>query len=208
MAEPVLNNVVEFTVSELSAALKRTVEDAYGYVRVRGEVSGFKGPHSSGHCYFALKDENARIEAVIWRATYSRMTAGRGEGCVDLPQCYTREPKRERMNFRQRKCFWHHRSQPIEIALWPRDLRAGKHRAVGHFDGAAVAHRARSMRCAEQLVSYRRVNCGDQRTAVLRQRNGNGPVCASGDIGTRSIDRVNDPRKRPVVVDRLIMRFF
>ena len=43
MAEAALNNVVEWTVSELSAALKRTVEDAYGFVRVRGEISGFKG---------------------------------------------------------------------------------------------------------------------------------------------------------------------
>src|SRR5215471_13910476 len=62
-AEPLLN-APEFTVSELSAALKRTVEDAYGHVRVRGEISGFRGPHSSGHCYFALKDESARIEAL------------------------------------------------------------------------------------------------------------------------------------------------
>jgi len=42
-------NVGEYTVSEISAALKRTVEDTYGYVRVRGEISGFKGAHSSGH---------------------------------------------------------------------------------------------------------------------------------------------------------------
>ena len=48
MAEPALNNLVEWTVSELSAALKRTVEDAYGFVRVRGEVSGFKGASPSG----------------------------------------------------------------------------------------------------------------------------------------------------------------
>ena len=44
MAEPALDNVVEWSVTELSAALRRTVEDAYGYVRVRGEISGFKGP--------------------------------------------------------------------------------------------------------------------------------------------------------------------
>ena len=49
-------NVAEYTVSELSAALKRTLEDAYGYVRVRGELSGFKRA-GSGHCYFALKDD-------------------------------------------------------------------------------------------------------------------------------------------------------
>src|SRR5688572_16912490 len=71
-AEPLLN-APEFTVSELSSALKRTVEDAYGHVRVRGEISGFRGPHSSGHCYFALKDQTAKIEAVIWKGTHGRM---------------------------------------------------------------------------------------------------------------------------------------
>ena len=80
MAEPAFDNVVEWTVSELSAALRRTVEDAYGYVRVRGEISGFKGPHSSGHVYFALKDENARLEAVIWKGTYGRMRVKPEEG--------------------------------------------------------------------------------------------------------------------------------
>src|SRR6266571_2515832 len=60
-----LINAPEFTVSELSSALRRTVEDAYGHVRVRGEISGFRGPHSSGHCYFALKDDSAKIEAVM-----------------------------------------------------------------------------------------------------------------------------------------------
>src|SRR6186997_2108076 len=66
-------NVAEFTVSELSAALKRTVEDTYGYVRVRGEISGYKGPHSSGHVYFALKDQSAKIDGVIWKGVFGRM---------------------------------------------------------------------------------------------------------------------------------------
>jgi exodeoxyribonuclease VII large subunit len=66
-------NLVEYTVSELAFALRRTVEETYGLVRLRGEISGFKGPHSSGHCYFSLKDENACIEAVIWRSTYLRL---------------------------------------------------------------------------------------------------------------------------------------
>src|SRR5262249_43232007 len=73
MTEAPRINIVEFTVSELSAALRRTVEDAYGFVRVRGEISGYRGPHTSGHAYFALKDEGARIEAVIWRTTFGRM---------------------------------------------------------------------------------------------------------------------------------------
>src|SRR2546428_5371762 len=75
-----LINAPEFTVAELSSALKRTVEDAYGHVRVRGEISGFRGPHSSGHCYFALKDEAARIEAVIWKFAHARMRFKPQEG--------------------------------------------------------------------------------------------------------------------------------
>src|SRR5215510_14303013 len=75
-----LANAPEFTVSELSNALKRTVEDAYGRVRVRGEISGFRGPHSSGHCYFALKDENAKIDAVIWKFNHARMRFKPQEG--------------------------------------------------------------------------------------------------------------------------------
>src|SRR6202162_897490 len=77
--EPLIN-APEFTVSELSSALKRTVEDAYGLVRVRGEISGFRGPHSSGHCYFALKDEGAKIDAVIWKGAFSRMRIKPEEG--------------------------------------------------------------------------------------------------------------------------------
>jgi hypothetical protein len=56
------------------------VEDAYGHVRVRGEISGFRGPHSSGHCYFALKDESAKIEAVIWKTAHARMRFKPQEG--------------------------------------------------------------------------------------------------------------------------------
>src|SRR5262245_18924489 len=62
-------NLPEYSVSELSGAIKRTLEGAYGYVRLRGEISGFRGAHSSGHCYFGLKDDKAKIEAVIWRTT-------------------------------------------------------------------------------------------------------------------------------------------
>src|SRR6478672_7831004 len=80
MTEQGLNNVVEWTVSELSSALKRTVEDAYGYVRVRGEVSGFKGSSPSGHVYFRLKDEKAVLEAVIWKGTFGRMRVRPEEG--------------------------------------------------------------------------------------------------------------------------------
>jgi len=62
------DNSPALSVSELSGALKRTIENAFGQVRVRGEISGFKR-HASGHCYFTLKDENACIDAVIWRTS-------------------------------------------------------------------------------------------------------------------------------------------
>ncbi|NGN40357.1 exodeoxyribonuclease VII large subunit [Mesorhizobium sp. CGMCC 1.15528] len=73
-------NAAEYTVSEISGALKRTVEDAFGNVRVRGEISGYRGPHSSGHAYFSLKDDRARIEAVVWKGTMGRLKFRPEEG--------------------------------------------------------------------------------------------------------------------------------
>src|SRR5438552_2862215 len=66
------SNLPEYTVSELSLALKRSIEDGFGQVRVRGEISGFKRP-GSGHCYFALKDADAVLDAVCWRMTAIRL---------------------------------------------------------------------------------------------------------------------------------------
>ena len=65
-------NVPEYTVSELSHALKRTVEGAFERVRVRGEISGFKR-HGSGHLYFALKDMDAVLDAVCWRGQAGKL---------------------------------------------------------------------------------------------------------------------------------------
>src|SRR4051794_5587045 len=62
------DNSPALSVTELAGALKRTIENAFGQVRVRGEISGFKR-HASGHCYFTLKDDNACIDAVIWRSS-------------------------------------------------------------------------------------------------------------------------------------------
>ena len=58
MSDAAISNLPEFSVTELSAALKRAVEDQFAFVRVRGEISGLKF-HSSGHVYFDLKDEKA-----------------------------------------------------------------------------------------------------------------------------------------------------
>jgi exodeoxyribonuclease VII large subunit len=75
-----VSNAPEWSVSELSQALKRTVEDAFGYVKVRGEISGFRGQHSSGHAYFTLKDEGAKIDAVIWKSAFARLKLRPQEG--------------------------------------------------------------------------------------------------------------------------------
>lgn len=72
ISPPAPGNLPEYSVSELSQALKRTVEETYSYVRVRGEISGFKRA-ASGHLYLALKDESAVLDAVCWRGTAGRL---------------------------------------------------------------------------------------------------------------------------------------
>lgn len=74
------HNQPVYTVSEISAAVKRVLEDHFGVVRLKGEVSGWKGPHSSGHAYFSLKDENAVIGAVCWRGTLAKLQHRPEEG--------------------------------------------------------------------------------------------------------------------------------
>lgn len=78
--ESAANNAHEFSVSEISFALKRTVEETFGHVRVRGEITGYRGPHSSGHCYFGLKDDKARIDAVVWRGAFQKLRFKPEEG--------------------------------------------------------------------------------------------------------------------------------
>jgi exodeoxyribonuclease VII large subunit len=67
-----VSNVPEFSVSELSFALKRQLEGAFPRVRVRGEISQPSFPRS-GHCYFRIKDENAVIDAVCWKTVVPRL---------------------------------------------------------------------------------------------------------------------------------------
>jgi exodeoxyribonuclease VII large subunit len=71
-AAPARSNLAEYTVSEIAQALRRSIEENFGYVRVRGEVSGARR-HSSGHWYFALKDTEAVLDAVCWRLTALRL---------------------------------------------------------------------------------------------------------------------------------------
>lgn len=66
------SNLPEISVSDLSQRLKRTVEDAFGLVRVRGEIGECK-LHSSGHLYLSLKDDAAVLAAVCWRGQVSKL---------------------------------------------------------------------------------------------------------------------------------------
>lgn len=66
------HNQFAYSVSEISFALKRVVEDNFGQVRVRGEISGWKVA-TSGHAYLKLKDDGAVIDAVCWKGVLGRM---------------------------------------------------------------------------------------------------------------------------------------
>ena len=67
-------NAQAYSVSELAFALKRTIEDAYGFVRLRGEISKVTR-HASGHIYLSIKDDKAVIDGVVWKGSV------RGLGC-------------------------------------------------------------------------------------------------------------------------------
>ncbi|MEX2649843.1 MAG: exodeoxyribonuclease VII large subunit [Alphaproteobacteria bacterium] len=81
MAEAPITNIPEYTVGELSVALRQTVEATFGRVRVRGEISGFKR-HTSGHLYFALKDQigKAVLDAACFRNIAQRLAVRPEEG--------------------------------------------------------------------------------------------------------------------------------
>lgn len=65
-------NVPEYSVAEISGAIRQTLESTFGRIRVRGEITEFKR-YSSGHLYFSLKDEGGKISGVVWRGSVSRL---------------------------------------------------------------------------------------------------------------------------------------
>ena len=66
------DNAPALSISEISQLLKRTVEDRFGFVRVRGELSGVKRA-ASGHLYLSLKDENAKLDGLMWRGGVQKL---------------------------------------------------------------------------------------------------------------------------------------
>jgi exodeoxyribonuclease VII large subunit len=73
------DNLAPLSVTELSSQLKRTVEDRFGHVRLRGEISGWKRA-ASGHAYLALKDDGALIDGVMWKGTTGRLAFAPEDG--------------------------------------------------------------------------------------------------------------------------------
>ena len=69
---PAQSNIPEYTVSEISGAVRRTLEGGFGRVRVRGEITELK-KYPSGHIYLSLKDEGARMSAVVWKSAVPRL---------------------------------------------------------------------------------------------------------------------------------------
>lgn len=68
-----VHNQPEYSVSEIAGHVKRMVEETFGFVRVRGEISKASVNASSGHCYLSLKDDKAVLDAVIWKGTMSKL---------------------------------------------------------------------------------------------------------------------------------------
>jgi exodeoxyribonuclease VII large subunit len=66
------DNAAPLSITEISQLLKRTVEDRFGFVKLRGELSGVKRA-ASGHFYCSLKDEGAVIDGVMWRGNADRL---------------------------------------------------------------------------------------------------------------------------------------
>lgn len=73
------SNLPEFTVTQIAGGIKKTLEETYGRVRIRGEISQPK-LHSSGHLYLSLKDEGALIDAVCWKGSVSKLSVKPAEG--------------------------------------------------------------------------------------------------------------------------------
>src|ERR1044071_6024438 len=81
-AESEASNARPYAVSELAFALKRTLEDAYGFVRLRAELSKVTH-HSNGHIYLTLKDDRAAIDGVVWK-TQARYLSVRPEQGLEV----------------------------------------------------------------------------------------------------------------------------
>src|SRR3546814_21044304 len=87
---PTAGNVPEYSVTELSLRLKRNIEETFGWVRVRGEISGFKRA-ASGHLYFSLKDADSVLDGVCWKGSAARLGIRPEDGMEEIGRASCRE---------------------------------------------------------------------------------------------------------------------
>lgn len=73
-------NKQEYSVSEISNSIKKILQGNFSNIKIRGEISGYKGQYSSGHAYFALKEKDAKIDAVIWKTVFNNLRFQPQEG--------------------------------------------------------------------------------------------------------------------------------
>ena len=108
-------NARPYSVSELAFALKRTLEDAYGFVRLRGELSKVTH-HSNGHVYLTLKDERSAIDGVVWKGQVRGLSVRPEQGLevIVTGQTTTRQGQRSRMRCRMSRI-----TAPVGLVITP-----------------------------------------------------------------------------------------
>ena len=170
IAAPARSNLAEYTVSELSQALKRSIEDDFGYVRVRGEISGFKR-HGSGHCYFALKDADAVLDAVCWRMTAIRLGIKPEDGmevvCTGRLTTYPGRSKYQLIVERDR-ARRHRRAAQAARGAAPAARRRGPVRRRAQEEAAVSAGGHRHRHLADRARSFA-TSCTGSPTAFPRR---------------------------------------
>lgn len=70
----------EYSVSEISLNIKKLLNNNFNNVKIRGEISGYKGQYGSGHVYFALKEKDAKIDVIIWKSVFANLKIKPEEG--------------------------------------------------------------------------------------------------------------------------------
>ena len=75
-----LSKQEEYSVSEISNSIKQILQGSFSNIKIRGEISGYKGQYGSGHAYFALKEKDAKIDAVIWKSVFNNLRFQPQEG--------------------------------------------------------------------------------------------------------------------------------
>jgi len=114
-----------FTVSEISQALKRSVEENFSHVRVKGELTSVKRA-GSGHVYLCLKDENAVLDGVVWRQTAQRLRMEPEDGMeviastkiTSLMKAFSLNPEDASLMERMRAVLGLLKRIPVELDLW------------------------------------------------------------------------------------------